>query len=191
MGWCYHVHALHGPVSDEGIRRVQLTLVTMADIAMAYGRYKKGEMVKKKWGARRKWRGPRNVLVATAVVETWTKRLSSCTIFTLLRKFPLARYAAEHWVDHARFENVSSHVLQGMEDVFDPDKPYFAAWLQVHDIDTEEPRDGSLLFSFLLSTERDQKSANPLYCAALCGFHDMAEELIFKHPQQVNTTGVT
>ena len=103
-------------------------------------------------------------------------------------KFPLARYAAEHWVDHARFENVSSHVLQGMEDVFDPDKPYFAAWLEVHDIDTEEPRDGSLLFSFLLSTERDQKSANPLYCAALCGFHDMAEELIFKHSQQVNTT---
>ena len=71
-----------GPVSDEGIRRVQLTLVTMADIAMACGRYKKGEMVKKKWGARRKWKGPRNVLVATVVDE----KGSSCSIFTLLRK---------------------------------------------------------------------------------------------------------
>src|SRR5713101_7072392 len=52
-------------------------------------------------------------------------------------KFPLARYAAEHWVDHARFENVSSHIREGMEQLFAPNKPYFAAWLQVHDIDTE------------------------------------------------------
>src|SRR6266852_3694531 len=48
-------------------------------------------------------------------------------------KFPLARYAAEHWAEHARFENVSSHVREGMEDLFDPNKPSFAAWLQVHD----------------------------------------------------------
>ena len=41
-------------------------------------------------------------------------------------KFPLARYAAKHWVEHARFENVSSHIREGMEDLFDPDKPYFA-----------------------------------------------------------------
>ena len=46
-------------------------------------------------------------------------------------KFPLARYAAEHWVDHARSENVSCHIREGMKELFDPDKPYFAAWLQV------------------------------------------------------------
>jgi hypothetical protein len=40
-----------GPISDEGIRRVQLTLVTMADIAMACGRYKEGEMGKKRCGS--------------------------------------------------------------------------------------------------------------------------------------------
>src|SRR6266852_8271214 len=51
-------------------------------------------------------------------------------------KLPLSRYAAEHWVKHARFENVSSHIREGMEDLFDPDKPYFATWLQVHDVDT-------------------------------------------------------
>jgi hypothetical protein len=103
-------------------------------------------------------------------------------------KFPLARYAAEHWVDHARFENVSSHVLQGMKDIFDPDKPFFAAWLEVHDIDTE-PHGDSLFYVFAPFSVTRSKSGNPLYYAALCGFHDMAEELIIKHPQQVNTTG--
>jgi hypothetical protein len=103
-------------------------------------------------------------------------------------KFPLARYAAEHWVDHARFENVSSHIREGMEELFDPDKPHFAAWLQVHDIDTL-PFRYSLLYWFSLSSLQTSNSATPLYYAALCGFHDLSEHLISKHPQQVNTTG--
>ena len=103
-------------------------------------------------------------------------------------KFPLARYAAEHWVDHARFENVSSHVREGMEDLFDADKPYFAAWLQVHDIDTE-PRIGSLLYYFACSSRDRSNSAIPLYYAALYGLHDLAEQLIIKHPEQMYTTG--
>jgi hypothetical protein len=47
---------------------------------------------------------------------------------------PLARYAAQHWVHHAQFEDVASRI-KGMEDVFDLDKPYFAAWCQLRDID--------------------------------------------------------
>jgi ankyrin repeat protein len=108
--------------------------------------------------------------------------------YNVKNKFPLARYAGEHWVDHARFENVSSHIREGMEDLFDPDKPYFAAWLQIHDIDTE-PFDGSLLSEFAPSYRMGSNSAIPLYYAALCGFHDVAEQLIIKHPQQVYTTG--
>jgi ankyrin repeat protein len=100
--------------------------------------------------------------------------------------FPLARYAGEHWVDHARFENVSSHVREGMDDLFDPDKPYFSAWLKVHNVDTE-PHRLSVLFYF--AEYRIPKTAAPLYYAALCGFHDLAEQLIIKHPQQANTTG--
>jgi ankyrin repeat protein len=102
-------------------------------------------------------------------------------------KFPLARYAAEHWVDHAQFENVSSHIREEMEDLFDPDKPYFATWLQVHDIDTW-PLRGSLLYHFASSSRKRSNSAIPLYYAALCGFDDLAEQLIIKHPQQVSTT---
>jgi ankyrin repeat protein len=100
-------------------------------------------------------------------------------------KFPLAQYAAEHWVDHARFENVSSHIQEGMKLLFDPDKPYFVSWLRVHDIDIEPPRE-SLLGYFAVPYYQKSNTATPLYYAAFCGFHDLAEQLITKHPQQVN-----
>jgi ankyrin repeat protein len=103
-------------------------------------------------------------------------------------KFPLARYAAEYWVEHARFENVSSRIRERMEDLFDPDKPYFTAWLQVHDIDTA-PLYGSLLYEFVPFSSKRLNSTIPLYYAALCGFYNLAEQLIIKHPQQVYTTG--
>ena len=45
--------------------------------------------------------------------------------------FPLARYAAEYWVSHAQFKDVSTHLRKGMEDLFDPYKPHFLARLQV------------------------------------------------------------
>jgi ankyrin repeat protein len=104
-------------------------------------------------------------------------------------KLPLARYAAEHWVDHARFENVSSHIREGIEDLFDRDKPYLAAWLQLHDIDDEPSGGASALHWFASSTTKVSNTATPLYYAALCGFYDLAEQLIIKHPQQVSTTG--
>jgi ankyrin repeat protein len=89
---------------------------------------------------------------------------------------PLLRYAAEHWVDHAQFEKVSFHVRDGMDNLFDRSKPYFAAWLQVHNID-----EGWGPFS-----SRSSPIGSPLYYAAFCGFYDFAERLIIKHPEQVN-----
>ena len=97
---------------------------------------------------------------------------------------PLAGYAAEHWVDHAQFKKVSSHIREGMEYLFDPDKPYFAAWLWVYDIDTPPP-DPSLPLHFG-GRFKALDTTTPLYYAALCGFCDLAEHLIMKHPQQVN-----
>ena len=96
--------------------------------------------------------------------------------------FPLARYAAEHWIDHAKFQQVLSQVQEGMEDLFDPVMPYFAAWLRVHDIDVYSSE--CPLFWFTVAADR--LGAAPLYYAALCGFYDLAEHLIIKHPQQVN-----
>ncbi|KAI0287825.1 hypothetical protein BC826DRAFT_736996 [Russula brevipes] len=97
---------------------------------------------------------------------------------------PLARYAAEHWVSHAQFEGVMSRLRKEVEHLFDPDKPYFTAWIRLHDIDTD-PLD-SLFQNFTPDSKSD---AGPVYYAALCGFHDVVEHLIAKYPQHVNATG--
>ena len=92
--------------------------------------------------------------------------------------FPLDKYAAQHWVDHAQFGKVSSHIREGMDDLFDISKPYFAAWLKVHDIDERRHP-----FSF------SKDVGSPLYYAAFCGFYDLAESLIMKDLDQVNARG--
>jgi ankyrin repeat protein len=97
-------------------------------------------------------------------------------------RFPLVNYAAQHWAEHARQEKVSPRVRGGMDDLFDTSKPYFAAWLQVHDVDE---RWG--FFNIPLLNPNGDKS--PLYYAAFCGFYDLAERLIAKHPEQINAVG--
>ena len=93
-----------------------------------------------------------------------------------VKRFPLAFYAAEHWVTHAQFEDVASHVKNGMQSLFDPDKHHLEAWLLVYDIDLDDPRHLS-------------DPPNHLYYAALCGFHDVVEHLVITHPQLTNTFG--
>ena len=95
---------------------------------------------------------------------------------------PLAGYAAQHWVTHAQFERVSSFIRKAMEYLFDPDKPYFAAWVQLHDIDILPEPFGSFGVSW-------KSSVTPLYYAALCGLEDLVEHLVVKYPQDVNTSG--
>ena len=92
-------------------------------------------------------------------------------------KFPLAKYAAQYWVSHAQFEDVASSVEDGMTSLFDVDKPHFAAWVKTYDVDCQ------------LYEEWQSEMANPLYYAALCGFHDLVKHLAIKHPQHVNTIG--
>ena len=98
--------------------------------------------------------------------------------------FPLARYAAEHWVHHAQFEQVSSCVREEMEDLFDPVKSCFAAWLRVCNVDFD--RQESPLYYY--SDPSPEGPGSPLYYAALCGFHDLAEHLVIKY-RQVNGCG--
>jgi ankyrin repeat protein len=100
-------------------------------------------------------------------------------------KSPLARYAAEYWAAHAQFEHVSSYLQTSMETLFDLDKPYFAAWLKLYDIDTRSPS-GS---TFHIFTPFGKPGGSPLYYAALCGFQNLVENLIVKYPQDVNASG--
>ena len=96
-----------------------------------------------------------------------------------------ARYAAEHWTTHAQFGEVSSRLHKGMEYLFDANKPHFKLWLTLYDIDTF-PKTGAAFGYF---ATYNKSLAAPLYYAALCGFHDLVEHLIAKHPQNVNADG--
>ena len=99
---------------------------------------------------------------------------------------PLAKYAAEHWVSHAQFEQVSTHIQVGMRRLFDSEKPYFRAWLKLYDIDTRWSILGdSKAFGDTKMLIRRPRGS-PLYYASLCGFRDLAAHLVDEHPQNVN-----
>jgi ankyrin repeat protein len=93
---------------------------------------------------------------------------------------PLVEYAAQHWVDHGRFEEVSLRVRDGIDDLFDTTKPHFAAWLHVHDMDE---------YWGPFTIDSGHGDGSSLYYAALSGIYDLAERLIMKHPEQVNACG--
>ena len=121
---------------------------------------------------------PSHTIMAQACLATLL-RLDEHAGGSDVKMSPLVKYAAQHWVDHAQFERVSSHVRDGMDDLFDDSKPHFAAWLQVHDID--EP--------WLIFSPSSRYVGSPLYYAAFCGFYDLVECLIAKRPEQVNARG--
>jgi hypothetical protein len=95
-----------------------------------------------------------------------------------IKDFPLAPYAAEYWPRHAKFGSVSARIKDGMECLFDEDKPHFKTWLWIHDADWG--------VSPLRTMLPEKPVAVPLYHAARLGLHDLAEHLIAKHREHIN-----
>ena len=95
-----------------------------------------------------------------------------------LETFPLAFYAARHWVDHAKFENVTSRIQDVMEHLFDPKKSHFGTWMWIYEVDWRFQRN--------LAGRPSRPQATPLYYAALCGFFGLAKCLIATHGEDVN-----
>ncbi|KAN0130211.1 hypothetical protein V8E53_011968 [Lactarius tabidus] len=91
---------------------------------------------------------------------------------------PLALYAAGHWVAHAKVENVASRIRNGMESIFDPDQPYFSAWVRLYNPDHH-------IWSQPLNS-KIRPEARPLYHAAFIGFPEIVERLSHNYPQHVN-----
>jgi ankyrin repeat protein len=114
---------------------------------------------------------------------------------SIWRSSSLAEYAAQYWVTHARFKSVSLSLKKAMEYLFDSDKPHFATWLELHNIDirhthyTHAHTVIDLTSSHSSLAAPSPPNASPLYYAALCGFQDLVEHLVIKHPQHVNTNG--
>jgi ankyrin repeat protein len=101
-----------------------------------------------------------------------------------LATFPLALYAAEHWIDHAKFEDVASRFEDAMECLFNPQNPYLVSWVWTYDPDWSlhlVPIDD-------LPERPSSLKATALYYAALCGFSGLVNYLIVMHGEDVNAT---
>ena len=96
-----------------------------------------------------------------------------------LRTFPLASYAAQHWVTHAKFEGVALRIQDDMERLFDPRDPYLAAWVWIHDVDRGRARRS-------LAKHPSPPNGTALYYASLCGFSGLAKYIICTHGEDVN-----
>jgi len=124
---------------------------------------------------------PAHILVAQACLGLLL-HLDETVTNDNLKNFPLVEYAAKYWVVHARIEDVSSKVQDGMKRLFDPGKSHLSVWVWIYDLEY----DGH-------SWERPERlgkaRATPLHYAAFCGVHDIAKFLILEHSQDVNARG--
>jgi len=99
-----------------------------------------------------------------------------------LATFPLALYAAQHWFEHAKYENVAPQVEDAMEELFNPSNPYLTSWVWIHDVDQEG-------FRKSIDTVTDTMSrpeGTALYYAVSCGLCGPAKYLISTHGEDVN-----
>ena len=94
-----------------------------------------------------------------------------------LEKWPLAEYAAHHWVNHARFDGVSQNLEDGIKQIFDPRNPHLAVcvWIQ----------NRRMLWDGI------DRSSSHLHYAALWGLHSMINFLVIEHSQDVHSQDFT
>ena len=97
----------------------------------------------------------------------------------VLKEFPLAEYAARHWIEHARFEGVSENTEDGMKQLFDPCKSHLAVWIWVRNpIPWMRHKRAERPFPPL---------GSPLHYAAFCGLHTIVKKLAIEHPQYMHS----
>ena len=122
---------------------------------------------------------PAHTTLSQACLATLLRLDGSSSNDQVERNFHLARYASQHWVEHAQFEMVSLQIADGIQCLFDPTKPHFSTWLRLYNIDDHWNQSGNAWVA----------RGSPLYYASLCGFRCLAEHIIKGHPDQVNATG--
>jgi ankyrin repeat protein len=125
---------------------------------------------------------PSHATLAQACLGTLL-RLDEDTDKKSVKQTPLAQYAGQYWVRHARFGDVVSQIVDVMDCFLDADKPHFAAWARIQFIvdllsTPEYPWDPFM-----------PHPAAPLYFAVDRGFRGLVERLVVKYPQQINAWG--
>jgi len=125
---------------------------------------------------------PAHSLVAKACLGILL-HLDKNAVKDALQKFPLAPYAALHWFDHARFEDVSRNVEDGMNILLDSSKPHLAVWVSLHN--TELPS-----WTLFKRGERPlPPSGTPLHYATICGLHAFVKVLVVENPHDLDSLG--
>jgi hypothetical protein len=99
-----------------------------------------------------------------------------------LRTFPLAFYAAQHWVYHAKFGQVTLEIEDAIIRLFNPKKTHLPAWTWIHHV-------GSWYHLSIddLEEHPSPPSATALYFAAYYGFSWLAKHLIIAHAEDVDS----
>jgi Ankyrin repeats (3 copies) len=164
-------------VNDDRSRVVQFSSLSVKDFLTSERLATKGDEL----SSYHILPGPAHTIIAKACLSTLLK-LDDSVDKNTIENSPLARYAAQHWIEHAQFGDVSSRIQDIMFRLFDPDKPHFRAWTWLYDIDRH--------WKNRMSTPHPTwPQASPLYYAALCGFYDLAGHLIRTHPSDINAGG--
>ena len=96
-----------------------------------------------------------------------------------LKRLPLAEYAAEHWVAHARFDGVSQNILKEMKRLFDPKNCHLSVWVWI--FDPASPRG-----KYIRSGRPSRARETALHYSALCGIAEVVNFLIIERSQDVN-----
>ena len=120
---------------------------------------------------------PAHTLAAQACLGILIHLDKDVVTWDSLQEFPLAKYAAKHWSDHAHLEDVSRNVENGTNQLFDATKPHLAVCIWIHDPDGKQE----------WRTERPLPlRRTPLHYAALWGLHFIVRSFIIEHPQDVH-----
>ena len=83
---------------------------------------------------------------------------------------------------HARIENVSLKVQDGMKRLFDPSESHLLVWVWIYDLEHPQRRSEQ-------SETPGKAKATPLHYAAFCRLYDVVKFLIVEHSQDVNARG--
>jgi len=92
-----------------------------------------------------------------------------------VKDIPLSLYAAQHWVDHARFGDDSARTKDFTRQIFDPRQPHFSVWIRIHDVLPE-----------ISSIATQGAPQLVLRYASVCGLPDVVEFLITECSQSVD-----
>ena len=91
--------------------------------------------------------------------------------WAMLDSKPLAWYAAEHWIDHAKSGGMDSSVLQLILRLFRSESAPFKNWIQIHDIE--------IPWYYILKMNLGKNDfGSPLYYSSLAGLEEASDCLL-------------